>query len=187
MAATDVAAPGSAGVRRPARAAARGLGWAATAACLGLLAVTAAGPRLGLFRTETVLSGSMVPTFAPGDVVVVEPEPLAAVRVGQVLSYRIPIGDHHVETHRVVRVVRGGAHPVVVTRGDANAAEDPWQARLGGATAWRVTHVIPKAGYAIGWLRSPIVHAVTVLLIPAALAALALLAIWRPGVPRRPA
>jgi signal peptidase len=155
-----------------------------TAVCVAVLVASAGGPRLGLFRVETVLSGSMRPTFAPGDVVVVRPEPLSAVRVGQVISYRIPVGDHHVESHRVVRVVRGGASPIVVTRGDANAAADPWRAQLHGTTAWRVTHVLPKLGYAVIWLRSRTVHTVTVILIPALLAALALASIWRPAQAR---
>jgi len=166
------------------RALAGGLGWALTAASVAILVASAAGPRLGLFRVETVLSGSMRPTFAPGDVVVVRPEPLSAVRVGQVISYSIPIGDHHVESHRVVRIVRGGANPIVVTRGDANATADPWRAQLHGTTAWRVTHVLPNLGYAVIWLRSRAVHTVTVILIPVLLAALVLAAIWRPAKAR---
>ena len=38
---------------------------------LAVLAAAAVGPRLGLYRTETVLSGSMRPAFSPGDVIVV--------------------------------------------------------------------------------------------------------------------
>jgi signal peptidase I len=95
---------------------------------LGLL------PRTGWYRPVTVLSGSMKPAFAPGDMVVVTPEPLRDVRVGQIISYRIPIGDHHIQTHRVVKIVRGGAHPLVRTKGDANDGADPWTAELHGTT-----------------------------------------------------
>lgn len=140
---------------------------------LGLL------PRTGLYRPVTVLSGSMRPTFAPGDVVLVTPEPLRDVRVGQMISYRIPVGDHHVQTHRVIRIVRGGAEPVVKTKGDANAAADPWTARLHGTTAWRVRAVLPKLGWAIFWFRSPLVHSLTVFFAPLLLALLGVIQIWR--------
>jgi signal peptidase len=116
---------------------------------LGLL------PHTGWYRTETVLSGSMRPTFAPGDLVVVTPERLADVRVGQMISYHIPVDDHHVQTHRVVAVLRRGGQTFVRTKGDANNARDPWLARLNGTTAWRVRAVVPKAGWGIVWLRSP--------------------------------
>src|ERR687888_40925 len=87
-------------------------------------------PRTGWYRPVTVLSGSMKPAFSPGDMVVLTPEPLRDVRIGQVISYRIPVGDHHVQTHRVIQIIRGGANPVVRTKGDANNAPDPWNARL---------------------------------------------------------
>jgi signal peptidase len=121
----------------------------------------------------------MRPAFAPGDVVVVTPEPLRAVRVGQIISYRIPIGDHHVQTHRVIKVIRAGGRILVRTKGDANDAADPWTAQLHGTTAWRVRAVVPKLGWAIFWLRSPLVHRLTVLVAPLLLALIALLEIWR--------
>src|ERR671928_1524537 len=122
---------------------------------LGLL------PRTGWYRPVTVLSGSMRPAFAPGDMVVVTPEPSRDVRVGQVISYRIPVGDHHVQSHRVIKIVRGGAHPLVRTKGDANNAADPWTAELHGTTVWRVRGVVPKLGWAIFWFRSPLMHSLT--------------------------
>ena len=158
---------------------------------LGLL------PNLGWYRTETVLSGSMKPYFSPGDIVVVTPEATRDVRVGQVISYHIPVGDHHVQSHRVIKVVRGGAHPLVRTKGDANAAPDPWTARLNGGTAWQVRAVVPKAGWAIVWLRTPAIRRFAIFALPLLLAILGLLRIWRapgnderdeaPDAPTRPA
>ena len=149
------------------------------ASLLGLAAV-AVGPRLGLLRIETVLSGSMRPTFAPGDLIVVTPEPVDQVRAGQVISYAIPVGDHHVETHRVVRVSRRHGRPAILTKGDANSAADPWLAVLTSPTAWRERLVIPKAGWVILWLHRPEVQRLAVLAAPAFLAVLWLVAIWRP-------
>jgi signal peptidase len=135
-------------------------------------------PHTGLYRTETVLSNSMKPRFGAGDLLVVTPEPVRDVRVGQVVSIHVPNGDHHVQTHRIVQVVRGGEHPVVRTKGDANDARDQFTARLDGKTAWRVRLVVPKLGWAIVWLRNPLLRLLTVFLAPAAFVFLALRRIW---------
>ena len=111
-------------------------------ACLALV-IFGLGPRTGLYRTLTVLSGSMQPLFGAGDVVVATPEPARDLRVGQVITYRIPVGDHHVETHRVIRILKHGDDPVIWTKGDANPVRDPWTARLSGSTIWRQRWVIP--------------------------------------------
>ena len=140
---------------------------------LGLL------PRLGFYRPLTVLSGSMRPVFAPGDVVVVTPERLRDLRAGQIITYQIPISDHHVETHRVVRILRGGDHPVVITKGDANRTADPWKAQLRGDKVWRYRFRIPLLGRAIVVLREPLAHKLTVLLLPVLLALYWLVGIWR--------
>jgi signal peptidase len=135
-------------------------------------------PRLGLYRPVTVLSGSMRPTFSPGDEIVVRPEPVSAVRVGQVISYQVPTDAHQVETHRVIRILQGGAHPVVQTQGDANNWPDPWKAKLEGNTAWRLTAVVPHLGYLINFLRGPMLRVATIVIAPLALALLLLLEIW---------
>jgi signal peptidase I len=138
-------------------------------------------PRLGLYRPVTVLSGSMRPTFSPGDMVIVTPEPVSAVRVGQVISYQVPVGIHQVETHRVVRILQGGAHPTVQTQGDANNWPDPWTAKLEGKTAWRMRTVIPHLGYVVNWLRDPMLQKAAILIAPALLALLVLLEVWGIG------
>jgi signal peptidase len=131
-----------------------------------------------------VLSGSMRPTFNPGDLVIVRPEPIREVRVGQVISYSVPVGARQVETHRVIRVLSGGAHPVIQTQGDANNWRDPWTAQLRGRTAWRLAVVIPYAGYAINALRSRTLHVATVVGAPAALCLLLLAQLWGVSLPR---
>ena len=145
----------------------------------------AVGPRFGLYRPLTVLSGSMRPTFDPGDLVIVRPEPLREVRVGQVIAYQVPVGAHQVETHRIVRVLHGGAHPVVQTKGDANDVRDPWTAKLSGTTAWRLAFVVPYGGYAINAFRSRPLHLAAVVLAPALLALLLLAKLWGLSPPDR--
>jgi signal peptidase len=138
-------------------------------------------PRLGWYRPLTVLSGSMRPTFSPGDLIIVRPEPLRDVRVGQVISYHVPVGAHQVETHRVIRILQGGASPVVQTQGDANNWHDPWTAKLHGSTTWRLGFVVPYAGYLINALRSRTLHLAAVLVAPALMALLVLAGLW--GLP----
>jgi signal peptidase len=152
---------------------------AALGASLALLLGIGLLPRTGWYRPVTVLSGSMQPSFSPGDIVVLTPQPAREVRAGQVISYRIPVGDHHVQTHRVIKVVRGGDHPVIRTKGDANGAADPWSAKLRGDTAWRVRLVLPKLGWALFWLRTPTAHNGTVFGAPLLLLLLGLWQIWR--------
>jgi signal peptidase I len=144
-------------------------------------------PRTGLYRPVTVLSGSMRPTFSPGDMVIVVPEPVSAVRVGQVISYQVPVGIRQVETHRVVRILHGGAHPTVQTQGDANNWPDPWTAKLAGKTAWRMVAVIPHLGYVINWLRGGSVRMAAIIVAPALLALLTLFEIWGVGAGKRSA
>jgi signal peptidase len=148
-------------------------------AALAVFVLLALLPHLGLYRPETVLSGSMKPYFSPGDMILVTPEPSRDVRVGQVISYHIPVGDHHVQTHRVVQVIRGGEHPVVRTKGDANNARDPWTARLDGSTAWHVRLVVPKLGWLVASLRDPLMRLLTVFVAPALFALVALRRIWK--------
>jgi signal peptidase len=140
-------------------------------AALAVFAFLALIPHTGLYRPETVLSGSMKPRFGPGDLVIVTPEPARDVRVGQVISLHIPVGDHHVQTHRVVQVLRGGEHPVIRTKGDANNALD-------GSTAWQVRVVVPKLGWLIVWLRSPWLRLLTVFVAPALFVIIAIRRIW---------
>lgn len=151
---------------------------AAFAAAVAVLVGLGLLPRTGWYRPVTVLSGSMRPAFSPGDMVIVTPEPVRDLRVGQVISYRIPVGDHHVQSHRVIAVIRRGGQVSVRTKGDANNGPDPWTATLQGATVWRVSGVLPKLGWAIFWLRRPLVHELTVLLTPLLLAVLYVLQIW---------
>lgn len=148
------------------------------AALAGLIAV-GIGPRTGKYRTLTVLSGSMAPGIPVGALVVDVPEPASRVRVGQVITYQIPVLDHRVVSHRVTRIISGGDQPEIQTRGDANNAPDPWTAVITSPVAWQVRAVVPHAGRWIVDLRRPVVHKVLVLGLPALLTLLMLIQIWR--------
>ncbi len=139
----------------------------------------AVGPHLLGYRTLVMRTSSMQPTVAPGDVLVISGEPASALRAGQMLTFAAPIAGSPVVTHRVVSVQRRDGDTVVQTKGDANSGPDPWRARLTGDTAWHVVAVIPLLGWGIAALHHPVVHLVSVWMIPAALCLEVLLRLWR--------
>src|SRR3954452_1954005 len=144
--------------------------------------VLAVGPHVLGYRTMTMLTGSMAPQINPGDVVISTPLDVHDVSKGMVISYHIPIDDHRVVTHRVVSVQHGADGTVTVqTKGDANTAQDPWQATLQGQTAYRVRAVIPELGHVIEALRTPGVNKALIYGAPALLAGWLILSIWRPA------
>ena len=133
--------------RPPARVAPRPASCAGSARLLstGLVALAALaflllaiGPHVFGYRTATMLTGSMAPGINPGDVVVSVPKPADQVAVGDIISYHIPVQDHRVETHRVIKVTHdANGRLAVVTKGDANNGADPWVATLDGDTVWQ--------------------------------------------------
>jgi signal peptidase I len=163
-----------------ARALLRAAQWAAALLAAAAFVGLAVLPHLGMYRTLTVLTASMKPTFSPGDVVVVRPEPIQQLKVGQVISYRVPVGVHQVETHRVVKILSGAGTttPVIQTKGDNNTVVDPWTAQLNGTTVYRLVAVVPKAGYGINFMRGHMFHLISVFFIPMLLAGFALRRIW---------
>jgi signal peptidase len=138
-------------------------------------------PRTGAYRTLTVLSGSMRPAFAPGDMVLAKPTSVDSLKIGDILVYSIPVGDHHVESHRISRII--SRRPLIVTtKGDANNGADPWTAQLDANRVWTVKRAVPYVGQAILFFRSPLQHRIATFLLPAIVALLVLCVIWR----RRP-
>jgi signal peptidase len=135
-------------------------------------------PKLGVYRPVTVYSNSMRPVFGAGDMILVTPERAADVRVGQVITYAIPIGDLHTESHRIVRILKTGDRPVVLTKGDANSAVDPWNATLRGPTVWRYRARLPYLGYAVIALRMPFVRVLCLVVLPLLLASILIGRIW---------
>jgi signal peptidase I len=153
---------------------------------LGLAVLTfallAVGPHVLGYRTMTMLTGSMAPEINPGDVTIVTPIAISEVTEGMVITYHRPIEDHSLVTHRVISVETAPDGSVSVqTKGDANAAADPWTATLAGDTAYQVRGVIPGLGHVIQALRAPVVTQALLYGAPALLVGWLLLTIWRPA------
>ncbi|HVL48637.1 MAG TPA: signal peptidase I [Candidatus Thermoplasmatota archaeon] len=112
-----------------------------------------------------VLSGSMEPTLAAGDVIFVGPP--TAVAVGDVITFQPFPAAKTLVTHRVVEILESDAGPRYRTRGDANTGDDPWllaPSQIIGEYRFD----IPYWGLAFGVLKSKIGF-VVLILVPAAI------------------
>ena len=119
----------------------------------------AVGPRVLNYQTSTMLTGSMSPGINPGDVVVSVKTPVAELNAGDVITYSIPVDDRRIETHRIMSIQRSDAGvTTVTTKGDANAAADPWAAVLVEDYVYTQAGVVPHLGDVIRALRHPLVQ-----------------------------
>lgn len=116
-----------------------------TVAALGSIALTIV-IALGHIGFSPVLSPSMRPSFAPGDLVITKPEPAADVRVGQVVMLPVPgeRGERYV--HRVIEVGYQKGLPVVRTKGDANSVPENFRLTITSRTVPVVVHTVPHMG-----------------------------------------
>ncbi|PWD50941.1 signal peptidase I [Serinibacter arcticus] len=94
----------------------------ALVALVGLALALAVVPRVMGGASLTVLSGSMEPTYSPGDIVVSVPQD--RYTVGDVVTFQPVSNDPTLITHRVVSVLSSAQGPTYVTRGDANGVDD---------------------------------------------------------------
>jgi signal peptidase I len=140
----------------------------------------AIGPRVLNYQTSTMLTGSMSPGINSGDVVVSVKTPVAELKVGDVITYSIPIDDHHIETHRVMSIERDDAGTTsVTTKGDANPGLDPWSAVLTQDYIYTQAGVVPHLGDVIRALRQPFVQPVILYGGSVLLVVVLLTSIWR--------
>jgi signal peptidase len=93
-----------------------------------------------------VLSPSMAPTFAPGDLILTKPEAATDVRVGQVVVLPVPGEPGQRYVHRIIKVEYEKGLPVVRTKGDANSAAEDYRLRITSDTVPLVVHTVPHLG-----------------------------------------
>jgi signal peptidase I len=105
-------------------------------------------PLLG-YERYVIEGGSMGAELPRGSIAFEQVVPTARVRVGDVITYRPPVGGARLVTHRVAWIGPGGLYR---TRGDANGAADPWRFRLTGSTQARLAFHVPLAGYVLAAL-----------------------------------
>lgn len=95
--------------------------------------------------TAVVITGSMEPAVSVNDMVVIHEQ--ESYEPGDIVSYE---SGSMLVTHRVTAATDGG----YITKGDANNTDDGEIARE--AVVGKVVLVIPKVGYAIAFLQTPL-------------------------------
>lgn len=133
-------------VNRAARVAARCGFTVLLVAAAALVALPLAG-----YHRYVITGGSMGGTIEKGSVTFAKAVPVADLRVGDVITYTPPAGPapDGLVTHRIVSIEREGARRVFRTKGDANAAIDPYEFELHEPTQARVDFHVPYVGYAL--------------------------------------
>lgn len=130
---------------------------AATVATLTFLAVGVLAPLLHI-GFSPVLTASMRPAYAPGDLLITAPADVASLRPGQIAVFTPP-GETVPFAHRITAIAGTPAQPVLTTKGDANPAPDHWRAALNQTQVPVVVTVIPSAGTALLWIQNPLQRA----------------------------
>lgn len=147
------------------------------------LALAIVAPLAFGWRSLTVMSGSMSPTIATGDAVVVQSVSPLSLRPGDVTTFDDPEGTGRLITHRVRGVRRIDDALEVTTKGDANSATERWRVSVDGRVG-RVVYRVPRVGYVLAPTASPVGRLVLVALPAVVLGALGLRTIWRrPSTP----
>jgi signal peptidase I len=149
-----------------------------------LVVVVLVVPWLTGGRSFTVMSGSMHPTIATGDVVVDRGIRAHEARVGEIVTFPDPGGGDRLLTHRIRSIAPGPRGTLAfTTQGDANNTPERWTMARNG----HLGHVlvrIPAAGRALALTRTRAGHLVLFSL-PLILFLVWLLhVIWRPAKPR---
>ncbi|MFC4405372.1 signal peptidase I [Haloarchaeobius iranensis] len=117
---------------------------------------------VGADHSFVVLSGSMEPDIAPGDVVIVDEGSTEAIEEGDIITFVRSEGDKPV-THRVVGVEERGDTTVFTTKGDANEDVDSQPVPAGNVIG-EVSVTIPYIGHVIQFAQRPVGFVALVLL-----------------------
>jgi signal peptidase I len=128
------------------------------AVAFGLIATFAVAALAFHVRVSPVLTGSMRPTYAPGDVIITRPVNVHSLRPGDIAVF-VPPGESAAFAHRLASVSTHDGHVVVTTKGDANPAPDPWHAKLDGSTVPKVVGTLPAIGRPLTWIHTRWLHA----------------------------
>ena len=158
----------------------RALTTLASLAAVALAALLLLPTLVGMQR-YVITGGSMEPTISKGSLVFSDVVPTTSLRLGDVVTYSPPAGEgpRGLVTHRISWVGRDQDGMLGFrTKGDANAAPDPWRFGLGTEQA-RVRFAVPYLGYGLAYASRPRVRMILIGL-PALFVAFGVLSgLWR--------
>lgn len=144
-----------------------------------LCAAAVFAPALLGWERYAIVSGSMTGTYDRGSLVLAQVVPVAELKVGDVITYQPPAGDHPI-THRIAWIGRDeSGRRVYRTKGDANPVADPWTFLLDRPTQARARIGVPYAGYALGALGRKDVRMAAIALPALLIAGFSLARLWR--------
>ena len=136
-------------------------------------------PALIGWERYAIVSGSMTGTYDKGSLVLDEVVPVKELRVGDVITYLPPTGDHLI-THRISWIGRDATGARVFrTKGDANPVADGWTFTLDRPAQARVRVGVPYAGYVLMALGRRDVRMVLIALPALLIAGFSLAGLWR--------
>ncbi len=112
-------------------------------------------PRISGIRFAAVLSGSMQPEVATGDLIVAWPVDPTQIELGDVILFRSPSDPGAKVAHRVVEIDADGSSLAFVTKGDANQSRDRLPVPAGRVLG-RVQFHLPLLGHVIRQMNEPL-------------------------------
>jgi signal peptidase len=130
------------------------------------------------YKPVAVYSGSMRPTLGVGSLAVDKVVDAHSVRVGDVITFNDPYVKGRLVTHRVAQIVPTKHGLAYRTKGDANAARDPWAIRLNNQVG-RVAFDVPIAGYVLYYAHTREVRSALICIVAALLLVGLMRKIWR--------
>jgi len=110
-------------------------------------------PNFAGYRLYAVLTGSMVPVFNPGGMVVVKELDSKKIAVGDIITFKEPGDSKKIVTHRVVKINDEMGNLKFTTKGDANNSEDREPVNAGNVIGKEIFSV-PYAGYFLDFAKT---------------------------------
>lgn len=110
-------------------------------------------PNFAGYKAYVVLTGSMVPVFDPGSIVVVKNFSSQQVSKGDIITFKEPGDSTRIVTHRVAEIKKDNGGLSFITKGDANDGPDKDPIPAGNLIG-KVTYSMPYVGYLADFVKT---------------------------------
>jgi signal peptidase I len=122
----------------------------------------------GSEKPMIVLSGSMVPFFLPGDMIIEKSVSPNELKAGDVITFQLPgAKPGMLITHRIISI-EGREERIFQTKGDANGGEDYFKVPESNVVG-KLVFVIPLVGYLPDYFKRNISYFLLLVILPACL------------------